>query len=661
MVFLADNYNNNLALHSSTSSSGKVITASAWKVVAILSSIATMVMYAETMLVPAIPDLIKDFNIPYSTSSWILTTYLITAAVMTPIAGKLSDVYGKKKILLIIMIFYTVGVSIAGFSTNIEFMLIARGFQGVGLSMFPIAFSIVRAQFPREKMAIGQGIITSMYGGGAVIGLLVGGIIIQHYSWHSTFFTLIPIAIALLFVIWRFIHVDEEGLEQTRKQLQEQKQQLETDPIKRKKNSQSIERETTISKSSKSVTSKTRVDVKGAITLAVAITSFLLVITYLEIGTSSSNNNSVGSSSTITITGFSAAGIISLVLFILVEKRSTSPLFDFSLMLNKRILLPTLMIIFVGFSMFIVFQTIPILVENPQPVGFGGDPISAANVQLPFALVFLIFGPASGLLVSKLGSMKPIILGTVVGCIGFISIVISHSTEFLLSLNLAIISIGLALTNVGAQNVIILSIPRENSGTSLGMTSFMRLVGSSIAPALSGMFMQGYQYTVIIGGKPQSFPSSEAYNLIFLTAAILSLISIALSVVLFKLTPPKCQNHLPEEKGAIDTLITKNIKNEILSWPGVTTNPYQFGGIEFRVNKRDMGHIHGEKLADLPFPIEIRKEIIDSGKALPHIIYPESMWVSYIIQSEDDTPKIIDLFRLQYERLKNKPTIIPPR
>ena len=83
---------------SSTSFSGKVISISEWKVVAILSSIATMVMYAETMLVPAIPDLINDFNIPYSTSSWILTTYLITAAVMTPIAGKLSDIYGKKKI-----------------------------------------------------------------------------------------------------------------------------------------------------------------------------------------------------------------------------------------------------------------------------------------------------------------------------------------------------------------------------------------------------------------------------------------------------------------------------------------------------------------------------------------------------------------------------------
>jgi MFS family permease len=159
-------------LQSSTPSSGKIIPLSAWRVVAILSFIATMVMYAETMLVPAIPDLIKDFNIHYSTSSWILTTYLITGAVMTPIAG---------------------GVSIAGFSTNIDFMLIARGFQGVGLSMFPIAFSIVRAQFSRQKMAIGQGIITSMYGGGAVIGLSIGGTIIQHYSWHATFFTLIPL------------------------------------------------------------------------------------------------------------------------------------------------------------------------------------------------------------------------------------------------------------------------------------------------------------------------------------------------------------------------------------------------------------------------------------------------------------------------------------
>ncbi|MFZ0202652.1 MAG: MFS transporter [Nitrososphaeraceae archaeon] len=650
--------------------SGKKIPVSAWRVVIILSSVATMVMYAETMLVPAIPDLINDFNISYSTSSWILTTYLITGAVMTPIAGKLSDIYGKKKILFIIMIFYTTGVSIAGFSTNIDFMLIARGFQGVGLSMFPIAFSIVRAQFPREKIAIGQGIITSMYGGGAVIGLSIGGTIIQHYSWHATFFTIIPIAIALLFLIRRFVPADKEEVEQTRMlQLQEQKihqqqRQQGTEPEEGRSNSEPIKEKTTITKNRKSTTSNTKIDIKGAITLAVAITSFLLVLTYLETGSggnNNNNNNSIDSSSTIPIASFLAAGIISLALFILIEKRSAAPLVDFGLMLNKRILLANLIIMIVGFSMFIVFQTIPILVQNPQPVGFGGDPISAAKAQLPFALIILVFGSASGLIITKLGSMKTIIIGTIVGAIGFSALEIFHSTEFLISLNLSILAIGLSLSSVGAQNVIILSVPRQNSGMSLGMTTFLRILGSSIAPALAGMLMQQYQYTVTIGGTTQSFPSSEAYDLIFLTAAILSLIAIALAVVLFRTRPPKCQNHLPGEEGGMDTVVTEEIKKQILSWPGVTSNPYQYGGVEFHVNKRDMGHIHGEKLADLPFPIKLRKEIITSGKALPHIIYPESMWVSYIIHSEEDIPKIIDLFRLQYERLKNKPTIISPR
>ena len=134
-----------------------------------------MAMYAETMLVPAIPDLIKDFSISYSTSSWILTTYLIAGAIMTPISGKLSDIYGKKRVLLIIMIIYAAGVSAGGFTTNIYSMLLVRLVQGIGMSMFPIAFGIIRDQFPRSKIAIGQGIITSMFAAGAVIGLVAGG------------------------------------------------------------------------------------------------------------------------------------------------------------------------------------------------------------------------------------------------------------------------------------------------------------------------------------------------------------------------------------------------------------------------------------------------------------------------------------------------------
>src|SRR5712692_1895415 len=85
------------------------ISSSAWKTLAILSSIATMAMYAETMLIPAIPDLIHEFNISYSTSSWILSAYLVVGAVMTPITGKLADIYGKKKMLLITLCVYAAG------------------------------------------------------------------------------------------------------------------------------------------------------------------------------------------------------------------------------------------------------------------------------------------------------------------------------------------------------------------------------------------------------------------------------------------------------------------------------------------------------------------------------------------------------------------------
>ena len=195
------------------------------------------------------------------------------------------------------------------------------------------------------------------------------------------------------FLIRRFIPADKEEVEQTRillqkeQKVQQQQRQQETELEEGRSNSEFIKGKKTITKSRKSAASDTKIDIEGAITLAVAITSFLLVLTYLEMGSGNNNNNNnnnnpIDSSSTIAIASFIVAGIISIALFILIENRSAAPLIDFGLMLNKRILLANIIIMIVGFSMFIVFQTIPILVQNPRPVGFGGDPISAAKAQL---------------------------------------------------------------------------------------------------------------------------------------------------------------------------------------------------------------------------------------------------------------------------------------
>jgi hypothetical protein len=120
-----------------------------------------------------------------------------------------------------------------------------------------------------------------------------------------------------------------------------------------------------------------------------------------------------------------------------------------------------IIIMIVGFSMFMVFQTMPIFMENPLPAGFGEHAINVTKVILPFALVLLVFGPASGLIISKLGSVKPLIIGTIVISTALFSLVLFHSTKLLISINLGLLSVGLSLANVGAQNVIILTMPRQ--------------------------------------------------------------------------------------------------------------------------------------------------------------------------------------------------------
>jgi hypothetical protein len=201
-------------------------------------------------------------------------------------------------------------------------------------------------------------------------------------------------------------------------------------------------------------------------------------------------------------------------------------------MLNKSILPANLIIMLVGMSMFMVFQTVPILVRNPQPVGFGEDAISTGKVQLPFAIILLIFGPTSGFIVSRLGSLKPIIFGAFITSAGFIGLLMLHSTELLVSTNLAILSTGLSLTSVGAMNVIILATPRQFTGISLGMSSLMRIIGAAIGPALAGMYMQTHQLLLNLHGITEYFPSSVSFNLIFLTAVAISIVSIGLGIIL---------------------------------------------------------------------------------------------------------------------------------
>jgi MFS family permease len=483
------------------------IRTSAWITLAILGCTLLVTFYGETMLLPAIRDIIGDFHISYSNSSWILTAYLISGAVATPIAGKLSDIYGRKKMVLIIFIIYIIGISAGALSSNISFLVIARVIQGIGISMFPIAFGIIRDQLPKEKLAIGVGVFSSMFAAGSVVGLAVGGSIINNFGWHATFLSIIPVAIILWVVINRFIR-DNKAESQT---------SINSGPPSTK---YSWKQRKANAKSASSI------DLKGAIALAVTIASFLLALTYIGI------SNKLNSSSTqITVVSLALLSIVSLALFVIIERRAASPLIELSLMAHRVLLPANIVILIFGITMFMVYQTIPILVRSPQPLGFGGDAVSTAMVQLPFMIVILVFAPSSGFIVSKIGNLKPTVAGTIIMTIGFFSLLMFHSTEITVAINLAIVAAGISLIQVGAFNITMEYTPLKYSGVSLGMSVVLFLIGSSIGPAIAGIYMQTHQ-ELARGVTTGSFPSPISYNLIFLTASLISAISITLVIIL---------------------------------------------------------------------------------------------------------------------------------
>ena len=495
-------------------SSNQKVPRRAWMSLAILGSALLIAMYGETMLLPAIPDIIEEFDISYNTSSWILSAYLIAGAVATPLGGKLSDIYGRKKMVMIILIIYIIGITLGGISSNITFLIVARVIQGIGISMFPIAFGIIRDQFPIDKLAIGVGVFSSMFAAGSVVGLALGANIIENFGWRTTFFSIVFVAIGLWFIIRRYIDDRQESVNMI-----DSPEQLYT-PTSVENKINVPNEETTNEKTKKNI------DMKGTVTLAVTVISLLMALSY-------SQTNNIGSYQ---IAIFLCVGIASLVLFVIVEKKSKSPLVNFQLMANKTILSANIILVIAFLSMFTIFQTIPVLVRSPQPFGFGESVISTANIQLPFMIVFLLFAPSSGFIVSKLGNIKPTIIGSIVSALGFSSLFLFHSNGILVSINLAIIAGGLSLMQVGGFDIVLQSTPRKFSGISLGMTVLFNLVGGSVGPAVAGIYMQANQ--VLIKGVG-SYPSPDSYNLIFLTIALASLIPIVLSIYIKKTSPHK--------------------------------------------------------------------------------------------------------------------------
>jgi len=464
----------------------------------------------HTSLSPAIPVIAEDFGVDQALASWVMSIYMITGAVMTILIGKFSDIFGAKKMLLLMMLIYTAATAVAGFSQDIYTLLTIRAIQGIAIANTPIALKIIRDQFPKGKFSIGQSIVTSAYSGGMAIGVVLGPIIVASIGWQSIFFMCAPIAALLLFMCWRALPVDETAkiLEHVPPEANHTSGRMEgvdKNGLDKKKG-------------------KIALDIKGIVTMTVSLVSFLVAIT----NSGSALEKPLGFAVPLVI------GAISLILFVLVEKKSKSPLVPLKLLLQRPIFLGNIAMLMFGIIQYIIITAIPQLGAAPQGSGLELDPDLVGLLQLPLSLAVLIFGPIFGLLLAKKRKLntKLLIPSMAIMSVSFLLVTIFHDTSADVTGSLFIFGIGAALLPVTLINIIIALTPRDLTGISSAATSDMRIIGGAIGPVIATVIITSILIPIDVDGTTSQYPSPTAFNIVFIVGLVLSVVATILVMLM---------------------------------------------------------------------------------------------------------------------------------
>lgn len=447
----------------------------AWRATPLLGSVALLVMYTEAMLMPSLPKIQAEFNVTPADASWILTIYLIVGTISAAVFGNLGDIYGKKKVLTAVMATYAAAVTFTGYAPSFESLLVARAIQGLGMAMFPLAFSLIREEFPPQMVPTAQGVVSAMFGVGIIIALPVGGYIAQNFGWRATYHTATPIAALLTLAIWLYIR--ESRYKTPRK-----------------------------------------VDLFGIALFALAAASFLLAI---------SRGPDWGWTSQRIVTLF-LLSVASAAVFILHELTTDNPFIPRDIF-NRNVAAATFAILIVAYAFQMNSQNLSYLLQMPPPYGYGLTVLQTGLYMLPPAAVQIIAAPLAGRAMWRLGAKKIAVAGVAFAAVGYqLAAAHLYSGIWTLISYLTLGFVGLTLLNVSLINLLTFSVPRQRLGAATGLNTVFRNLGSAIAPTVAGTILTNYS-TYVYFNTPNgpvyfSVPSRDAYviNIDIATAMFIS-------------------------------------------------------------------------------------------------------------------------------------------
>jgi EmrB/QacA subfamily drug resistance transporter len=441
---------------------------------ALLAVAAAAYALLQSLVAPALLTIQHDLHTSATGAAWVLTAYLLSASVATPVAGRLGDMFGKKRALVVVLVVLAVGTALAGIATDIGVMIAARVVQGAGGAVFPLAFAIIRDEFPRERIAHGIALVSAIMGIGGGLGIVLAGPIVQHASYHWLFwFPLLAIVVATAGIV---VFVPES-------------------PVR----------------------TPGRIDPFGGVLLAGWLVALLVAV---------SEGPGWGWRSARVLVLFAAALALA-VAWVRVESRSDAPLVDMRMMRIRPVWMTNAAALVFGFGMFASFVLVPELVELPKSTGFGfGASVTQAGIyMLPSAAGMLVAGPIAGRMSTTVGSRVPLQLGAVISCAAFVVLAAAHASGWEIYVAMLVMGVGIGFAFGSMANLIVESVPPEQTGVATGMNTIVRSIGGAIGSQLAA--------SIIAATLSHGVPTERGFTYAFASAAA----ALAVAAVIALLIP----------------------------------------------------------------------------------------------------------------------------
>jgi EmrB/QacA subfamily drug resistance transporter len=428
----------------------------------------------QSLVAPALPEIQRDLHTSTTAVTWVFTSFLLSASVATPIAGRLGDMFGKERTLLLVLLILAGGTLVSALAHSVGVLVLGRVIQGTGGAIFPLAFGIIRDEFPPGRVASGIGFISALLGVGGGAGIVLAGPIVQHLSYHWLFWLpLIPTAIS---IVATHLFVPESPLKPGG-----------------------------------------RVSWLGAALLSAWLVALLL-------GTSQGPSWGWGSPR---VVGLFALAVALLVVWIVAESRAPEPLVDMPMMRLRSVWTTNVAATLLGFGMYGSFITIPQFVEAPAGAGYGfhASVTQAGLFLVPSTAGMLAVSPLAGRIAHGVGSRVALMGGALLTMVCFLLLAFAHTERWEIYLASLFLGAGIGLAFAAMANLIVEAVPPGQTGVATGMNTIMRTIGGAVGGQVSASIIAA---TLEASGVPaeRGFTIAFAISAVALFVSFLSAMAV---------------------------------------------------------------------------------------------------------------------------------------